>query len=305
MVSFLTSLLTMQDSPQEETRSEMEGGENNIEGGEICRKIEEEDMIYGETEEVEDEEIEEEEEENFEEGEVEEEEDEEMGDNGVEEGRDKIKFKRGGYTVDTKGTDHIDSGCSTSPQIGEVSGADTQKVKVSCSDGSATWCKLLSEFNQLMKTLKDVNEVCQLVQLLQSMHSIIRCVTEVIVLLENDCCWPPDETRFIIIFFHDYFGDVIRLLMQILATLSYEEEEEELGECVILMCLEMVGSVLHMPESRYASQQDVETAVTLLSLPWHKQVPPRSDMSHSLLSLVTQLTALSSKFSNYVMFIKK
>jgi hypothetical protein len=302
MVSFLPSLLTTQDSPQEEIESE---GEKNLREGDICKKTEEEDKIHEETGEVEEEETEEEEE-NYEddEGIEEEEENEDMDDDGAEEGGDEMKFKQNGYAGEIKETDHVDSGGrSQSPQNGDVSSADAQKVKVSCAGGSKTWCKLLNEFNALMKSLKSMNEVSQLVQLLQSMHSIIRCATEVTVLLENNCRCPPDETPFVTTFFDDYFGDMIRLLVQVLATLSYEDEE--VGECVILMCLEMVGSILHMPESRYALKQDIEAAVTLLSLPWLKQVPPGSDMNHSLLSRVTQLTALSSKFSNYVTFINK
>lgn len=296
MISFLSSSLILQDS-QEEIESEMEEGEKNVKG-EICKKIKEGGKIHEETEEGEDEL--EEEEENYEE----EEENEDMDDDGVEEGRNEMGFEQSRYAEESG---YVDSGgrssCSTGPHNGDVSSADTQKV--SCADASLTWCKLLNEFNVLMKSLKGTNDVSRLVQLLQSMHSIIRCATEVTVLLENNCHCCPDETPFITTFFGDYFGDMIRLLVQVLATLSYEDEVEEVGECVILMCLEMVGSVLHMPESRYALKQDIEAAVTVLSLPWHREVPPGSDMNHSLLSLVTQLTALSSKFSNYVTFINE
>lgn len=306
MASYLSSLLTMQDSPQEEIESELGEGQKNVKRG----KIEEEDKINEETEEIENET---EEEENYEEEEEDDDytdvEDDDDDDDGMEESRDEMTFKQKGHAEKPKETDRAVSGdkigCSTGLQSRDVNSAGVQKVKVSCADGSSTWRKLLNELDALMKSLKRTNEISQLVQLLQSMHSIIRCAIEVIVLLENNCRSPPDETPFITTFFDDYFGDMIRLLVQVLATLSYENEEEEMGECVILMCLEMVGSLLHVPESRYALQQDIEAAVTLLSLPWHEQVPPEGNMNHSLSSLVTQLTALSSKFSNDATFINE
>jgi hypothetical protein len=119
-------------------------------------------------------------------------------------------------------------------------------------------------------------------------------------LLESRCHCLPDESPIIFTFFDDNFGDIIRFLTQVLSTSC----EEDGGECVILMCLEMVGSLLHMPEAHDASRQDIEAAVTLLSLPWHIQVLPGSDMNCSV-SLVSQLTALSSKFSHYLNYVNK
>ncbi|XP_033611636.1 uncharacterized protein LOC117283163 [Cryptotermes secundus] len=152
-----------------------------------------------------------------------------------------------------------------------------------------------------MKSLNNMNEMSQLVQLLQSMHSIIRCAIEVVVLLESRCHCLPDETPFIFTFFDGNFGDMIRFLMQVVLSSSCEEDG---GECVILMCLEMVGSLLHMPEIHDASRQNIEAAITLLSLPWHIHVVPGSDMNCPV-SLVSQLTALSGKFSHYLNDVNK
>ena len=151
----------------------------------------------------------------------------------------------------------------------------------------------MDELNALLDSLKNTNESPQLVQLLQCMHSIIRCATEVTVLLETNNCCPVGETPFIFTFFGNCFGDTIRVLIEVLSTLSCEEDG---ADCVILMCLDMVGSMLHMPESHNALPQDVKAAITFLSLPWHKQVPPVSDMDHTLLPLLSKFTSLSSKF---------
>jgi hypothetical protein len=315
IVSFLSNLVIMQESPQEETANGVEGGRKKVKE-EICQKIEEENKNHEEIEEVDEEGKEEEEEEEDngdevedleDEEEVEEEEEEvneEKKNNDWAEGRGEMESRQHRGTDEAKKTDHDDSnkqnGFSTSPKNKNISDTDTEKVKVSCAEGSSTWNKLLNEFNALMKSLNNVNEVSQLVQLLQSMHSIISCASEVVVLLESSRHWPPDETPFIFTFFEDNFGDMIRFLIQVLSSSC----EEDGGECVILICLEMVGTILHMPEAHDASQQDIEAAVTLLSLPWHKQVPPGSDMNCSL-SHVSRLTGLSSKFSHYLNDVNK
>jgi hypothetical protein len=296
MVSFLSSLVIVQDSPKEETVTGVEVGEKNVKEEEICNGIGEENEIHEEVEDDDDEEEEEEEEEEedvVDGGEVKNL-DEEKGENGgtkissLAEGKGEMEFGqlRGTHEAEKADCDGSDkqTGFSTSPQ--------NEKVKMSCAEGSSTWNKLLNEFNALMKSPNNMTEISQLVQILQSMHSIIRCGIEVVILLESHSL--PDETLYILTFF-DKFGDVIKFLMQVLTSSC----ERDGGECVILMCLEMVGTLLYMPEAHHASQQDVEAAVTLLSCPWYMQVPPGSDMNCSP-SLASQLTALSSKFPHHL-----
>jgi hypothetical protein len=300
MVTFLSSLDAVQESA-------LEGREKIVKEDGIARKIVEENKVQEETEveeeegggdddeEEEAEEQEEEEEEDYDDDDGEEEE-EEKDDTAAEECKDEMEFIQDRCTEETKASDFDNSHSRSGTNAGhENEGA--QKVKVSCAEGSSTWCKLLDEFNALLNSVKNTTESSQLVQLLQSMHSIIRCATEVIFLLETNNCCPLDETPFVFTFFGNYFGDMIRVLIEVVSTLSCVEDG---GDCVILMCLEMVGSVLHMPESHNALQQDIKAAITLLSLPWHKQVPPVSDMNHSLLRLVSQFTSLSSKFWHFV-----
>jgi hypothetical protein len=303
MVSFLSSLVIMQDSPQEETVNGVEVGERNIKE-EICEKMEEESEIL---EEAEDDDEEEEEEEEYDDDDDEEEEmksleDEKQGENkgkkisNLAEGRGEMEFRqlRGTHEAEKAVPDGSDkqTGFGTSPQ--------NEKMKVSCAEGSSTWNKLLNEFSALMKPLNNMTEVSQLVQLLQSMHSIMRCAIEVVVLLESSCHCLPDETLFIFTFFDDNFGDVIKFLMQVLSSSC----ERDGGECVILLCLEIVGTLLQMPEAHHASQHDVQAAIILLSCPWHMQVPPGSDMNCSP-SLISHLTALSSKFPHHLNDVNK
>jgi hypothetical protein len=314
MVTFLSSVVRVQESPVEESETEVEGMEKIVKEEGVERRIVEKNKIQEETEEVEeekgggeDDDDDDEEEEGVEEEEEDYDDDDDDDDDGeeveedkggiaVEECKDEMEFLQDICTDDTERSD-----CDNRHgRCGTRAGAEnesTQKVKVSCAEGSSTWCKLLNEFKTLVNSVKNTNELSQLVHLLQSMHSIIRCATEVIVLLESNNCCPLDETPFILTFLGDYFGGTIRVLIEVLSGLSCEEDG---GECVILMCLEMVGNVIHMPESRDALQQDIEAAITLLSLPWHKEVPPVTDMDHSLLPLVLQFPSLSSKFWCYV-----
>jgi hypothetical protein len=303
MVSFLSSLVIMQDSSQEETVNAVEVGDKNLKEQEICEKMEEENEIPEEAEDDDyDDDDEEEEEEDGEyyddeEEEVKSLEDEKLGENerrkisNLAEGRGEMEVGQLRGTHDPDGSDK-QTGFGPSPQ--------NKKMKVLCAEGSSTWNKLLNEFSALMKPLDNMTEVSQLVQTLQSMHSIIRCAIEVVVLLESSCHCLPDATLFIFTFFDDNFGDVIKFLMRVLSSSCGRDGEE----CVVLMCLEMAGTLLHMPETHHTSQQDVRAAITLLSCPWHVQVPPGSDMNCSP-SLVLQLTALSSKFPHHLNGVNK
>jgi hypothetical protein len=304
MVSFLSSLIPAQAYAQEETGNGVLIGYKRLEEGKIAEEAEEE-----EEEEEYDDDAEEEEEEEGEEDydgdnvdygeekdlEGKDEEDEEKGDNegrkncSLAEGRNEMGFRQVGGTDGAQKADNDD----TSLQSKTISDVDTQKVKVSSAEGSSTWNKLSNELNALMKSLNSVAELSQVVQSLQSMHSIIRCAIEVVVLLESSCLCLPPEAPFVFTFFDDNFGDMMNCLLQVLSTSCGEEG----GECVTLMCLEMVGTLLLMPEAREASPQDIRAALTVLSCPWHSQVPPGTDMNCST-SLVSQLSALSSKFSH-------
>jgi len=301
MVTFLSSVDTVQDCVLPESRSELVGREKAVEEGGIDRKIVEENKIREETEEVEEEkgggddgyddddgEWDEDEEDDDDDDDENDDEEGEKGGNAAEECEGEVEFVQ-----EEAKTSACDNSCSQSSANTGPKNEGAQKIKVFCADGSSTWCKLLDGFNALLDSLKNTNESSQLVQLLQSMHSIVRCATEVIVLLETNNCCPMGETPLVFTFFGNCCGDMIRVLIEVLSTLSCEEDG---ADCVILMCLDMVGSVLHMPESRDALPQDIKAAITLLSLPWHKQVPPASDMDHALLPLLSQFTSLSSKF---------
>ena len=311
MVTFLSSLYTVQESALTESESELVGREIAVKEGGIDRKIVEGNKIQEETEEVEEEkgggddddddddddgEWDEEDEE-YDDDDDDENDDGEGEKNGTaaEECEDEMEFIQDRRIEEAK-TSACENSCSQSSTNTGPKDEGAQKVKVSCADGSSTWCKLLDEFNALLDSVKNTNESSQLVQSLQSMHSIIRCATEVIVLLETNNCCPVGETPFVFTFFGNCFGDMIRVLIEVLSALSCEEDG---ADCVILMCLDMVGSMLHMPESRNALPQDIKAAVTLLSLPWHKQVPPVSDMDHALLPLLSQFASLSSKFLTF------
>jgi len=310
MVTFLSSVDTLQQCAITESEGELVGREKSVKEGGTDRKIVDGNKIPEETEEVEEEkgggdnddydnddddddgEWDEEEEEEEEEDDDDDDGEGEKGGTAAEECEGEMEFIQGRRTGEGK-TRACDNSCSQSSSNTGPKNEGARKVKVYCADGSSTWCKLLDELNALLDSLKNTNESSQLVQLLQSMHSIIRCATEVIVLLETNSCSPVGETPFIFTFFGNCFGDMIRVLIEVLSTLSCEEDG---ADCVILMCLDMVGSVLHMPESCNALPQDIKAAITLLSLPWHKQVPPVSDMDHALLPLLSQSTSLSSKF---------
>ena len=312
MVTFLSSLDTVQESALRESKSELVGREKAVKESGIDRKIVEENKSQEMTEEVEEEkgggddsydDYDDDDDGEWDEEEEEEDDDDddddgegEKGGTAAEECEGEMEFIQDRCTEEAK-TSACDNSCSQSSTNTGPKKEGAQKVKVFCADGSSTWCKLLDEFNALLDSLKNTNEPSQSVQLLQSMHSIIRCATEVIVLLETNNCFPVGETSFIYTFFGDCFGDTIRVLIEVLSASSREEDG---ADCVILMCLDMVGSVLHMPESHDALPQDVKAAITLLSLPWHKQVPPASDMDRALLPLLSQFTSLSSKFRHFV-----
>jgi hypothetical protein len=315
MVTFLSSLDTLQESALTESGNELVGREKAVKASGINLKIVEENKMLEGTEEIEevkgggdddyddddsqwdDEEDEEDDNEDDDddddddgEGVVEEE--EERGGTAAQERKVEMEFIQDRRTGEAKA-----SGCDNSrSHSGTNTGPKSecaQKFKVFCADSSSTWCKLSDEFNALLDSVKNANESSQLVQLLQSMHSIIRCASEVIVLLETNNSCPVGETPFIFTFFGNRFGDMIRVLVEVLSTLSCEEDGVD---CVILMCLDMVGCVLQMPESQNALPQDIKAAVTLLSLPWHNQVPPAHDMDHSLLPLLSRFSSMSSKF---------
>jgi hypothetical protein len=303
VVTFLSSLDTLQESAVTGSESELVEREKSVKEGAIDRKIVEESKMQEGTEEIEEEkgdgddddddddddwDEEEEEEDDDDEG-VEEE--EERGGTAAEERKVETEFIQYRHTEEAKASGCDNSRSQSSTNTGPKNEC-AQKVKVSCADGSSTWCKLLDELNALLDSVKNTNESSQLVQLLESMHSVIRCASEVIVLLETNNCCPVGETPFICTFFGNRFGDMIRVLIEVLSKLSCEEDG---ADCVILMCLDMVGSVLHMPESHNALPQDIKAAVTLLSLPWHKQVPPASYMDRTLLPLSSKFSTLSSK----------
>ena len=319
MISFLSSVGTVQESAVTESVSELVGTEKAVKEGGIDRKIVEENKIQKETEEVEEEKGGGDDDDDFDDdddddGEWGEEEEEEEGDDddddddenddgeGEKGGTDAEECEGETEFIEDRRTEEAeasacDNSCSQSSTNTGPKNESAQKIKVFCADSSSTWCKLLDVFNALLDSLKNMNESSQLVQLLQSMHSIIRCATEVIVLLEANNCSPVGEAPIIFTFFGNCFGDMIRVLIDVLSTLSCEEDG---ADCVILMCLDMVGSILQMPESHNALPQDIKAAITLLSLPWHKQVPPVSDMDHALLSLSSRFTSLSSKFCCFV-----
>ena len=316
MVTFLSTLDTVQESALTESESELVGKEKAVKEGGIDRKIVEENKIQEETEEVEEEKgggddddyDDDDDDDDEDDGEWDEEEEDDDDDDDYDDENDDGEGEKGGAAAEecegemefiqdrrTDGakTSDFDNSCSQSSTNTGLKNEGAQKVKIFCADGSSTWRKLLDEFNALLDSLKNTNESSQLVQLLQSMHSIIRCATEVIVLLESDDCCPVCETPFVFTFFGNGFCDMIRVLIEALRLLSCTEDG---ADCVILMCLDMVGSALHMPESHSALPQDIKAAITLLSLPWHKQVPPVSDMDHAVLPLLSQFTSLSSKF---------
>jgi hypothetical protein len=310
LVTFLSSLDTLQESAMTESESELVGREKSVKEGAIDRKIVEENKTQEGTEEIEEEKEdgddddddddsdwdEEEEEEDdddddYDYGEGMQEE-EERGGTAAEERKVETEFRQYRRTEEAKASACDNSRSQSGTDMGAKNGC-AQKVKVFCADGSLTWCKLLAELNALLDSVKNTNESSQLVQLLESMHSVIRCASEVVVLLETNNCCPVGQSPFICTFFGNRFGDMIRILIEVLSKLSCEEDGLD---CVILMCLDMAGSVLHMPESHHALPQDIKAAVTLLSLPWHKQVPPASYMDHTVLPLSSKFATLSSKF---------
>ncbi|XP_069694965.1 serine/threonine-protein kinase ATR isoform X2 [Periplaneta americana] len=164
-------------------------------------------------------------------------------------------------------------------------------VKIYCIEGSYTWYKLRKQLKSLIKCVKDKTEALEVVRILQPVHSIVRCAMEAVVLLENNCRCPPAASPYLFVFFDGSIGDVVECLTKVLSTVSFTRIED--FEEVFVICVEIVGILLHMPESVHAPREQIKTAITLLSVPWHKYVSPLGDMDRDILGLAPKLPEVS------------
>ncbi|KAJ4431845.1 hypothetical protein ANN_20451 [Periplaneta americana] len=164
-------------------------------------------------------------------------------------GSDRIEECGGPSTSSSSSSTSPDDDDDDDVKLDDSNYSESVGVKIYCIEGSYTWYKLRKQLKSLIKCVKDKTEALEVVRILQPVHSIVRCAMEAVVLLENNCRCPPAASPYLFVFFDGSIGDVVECLTKVLSTVSFTRIED--FEEVFVICVEIVGILLHLPDLPY------------------------------------------------------